>query len=198
MKRLLLIIVLLIATGTFAQNQGKVTSALEYQRKLNESYLNPGLSPLLPKDIEDFEGLEFFPLNNRLQVKADFVRTPYEMPVAIPTSTDETEMYVKYGEAYFELNGKEYKLNLYQDQDLKQSQEYKNYLFLPFTDETNGITTYSGGRYIDLEVPKGNKITIDFNKAYNPYCAYNGAFSCPIPPEENHLELKIEAGVKDY
>ena len=74
----------------------------------------------------------------------------------------------------------------------------KNYIFLPFTDMSNGKTSYEGGRYIDLEVPKGDELIIDFNQAYNPYCAYNPKFSCPIPPKRNHLDTFIEAGVKKY
>ena len=75
---------------------------------------------------------------------------------------------------------------------------YKDYLFLPFTDPTNGVTTYGGGRYLDLMIPATKVVQLDFNKAYNPYCAYSGNYSCPIPPEENHLEIEIKAGVKKY
>jgi uncharacterized protein (DUF1684 family) len=74
--------------------------------------------------------------------------------------------------------------------------KYKNYLFLPFKDHTNGNGSYGGGRYLDMEVPKGNEVEIDFNLCYNPYCAYADIFSCPIPPDENHLEVEILAGVK--
>ena len=75
--------------------------------------------------------------------------------------------------------------------------EYKDYLFLPFTDLTNGTVTYGGGRYIGLRIPKsGNKIIIDFNQAYNPFCAYSGNYSCPIVPEENNLDVQVKAGVK--
>ncbi|MFV9484298.1 DUF1684 domain-containing protein, partial [Christiangramia sp. ASW11-125] len=73
-----------------------------------------------------------------------------------------------------------------------------DYLFLPFTDETNGISTYDGGRYLDFSIPEEKRVTIDFNRAYNPYCAYSGRYSCPIPPKENHLETAIPAGVKKF
>jgi hypothetical protein len=78
--------------------------------------------------------------------------------------------------------------------------EYAEHLFLPFNDATNGTTTYGGGRYLDLEIPKegSKKIRIDFNKAYNPYCAYNHTFSCPIPPSENNLPIAIPVGVKAF
>ena len=74
-------------------------------------------------------------------------------------------------------------------------EEYKNHLFLPFTDLSNGEKSYTGGRFIDLEIPNSDVIVIDFNKAYNPYCAYSPDYSCPIPPAENHLNVNILAGV---
>ena len=79
-----------------------------------------------------------------------------------------------------------------------QEEGYEDYLFLPFTDKTNGEETYAGGRYIDLSIPEGDSITIDFNKAYNPYCAYNKKFSCPLVPSVNALDTKVLAGVKDF
>lgn len=105
-------------------------------------------------------------------------------------------MYVKYGEAYFELDGKELKLDIFQNIEASRIPLYRNSLFLPFNDLTNGVTTYGGGRYIDLTIPKEDVICIDFNKAYNPYCAYNYKYSCPIPPEQNNLDVEINAGVK--
>ena len=71
-------------------------------------------------------------------------------------------------------------------------------MFLPFSDLTSGNETYGGGRYIDLEIPKGKTITIDFNQAYNPYCAYNPKYSCPIVPAENELLTNVNAGVKKF
>ena len=78
--------------------------------------------------------------------------------------------------------------------------QYKNYLFLPFTDATTGVETYESGRYIDLEINdiKDNLVIIDFNKAYNPYCAYTTGYNCPIPPAENDLHIAITAGEKAY
>lgn len=92
-------------------------------------------------------------------------------------------------------------MNLYQSQGLMGSNEYKNYLFLPFTDATTGVETYESGRYIDLLTTDivNNTVTIDFNKAYNPYCAYvSDVYNCPIPPKENHLRVAIRAGEKMY
>ena len=107
-------------------------------------------------------------------------------------------IYNKFGKTVFKLNGKKYTLAIYQNVDLVNTAGYEDYLFIPFKDLTNGEDTYGGGRYLDLKIPEGETILIDFNRAYNPYCAYNHNYSCPIPPFENHLKVKIEAGVKKY
>lgn len=179
-----------------AQKSEKILSAEKFQKTINKEFKNPQESPLSAKDREDFKGLEFFAIDTAFNVVAEFVRTPYETPFKMPTSTERKPDYVKYGELYFNLKGKEHKLNVYQN--LRPKEEYKDYLFLPFTDLTNGESSYAGGRYIDMMIPASNKVVIDFNKAYNPYCAYSGNYSCPIPPSENHLELAVTAGVKAY
>jgi uncharacterized protein (DUF1684 family) len=79
---------------------------------------------------------------------------------------------------------------------LKKQKEYKKYLFIPFRDLTSGKESYGGGRYIDTEIPAGETLILDFNRAYNPYCAYSHRYSCPIPPEENTLKVEIRAGEK--
>jgi len=93
------------------------------------------------------------------------------------------------------------KLHVYQSQSLLQSDQYKDYLFIPFTDLTSGNGTYEAGRYIDIksEEIRGDHVIIDFNKAYNPYCAYvKNVYNCPIPPRENDLPVAILAGEKEY
>jgi len=198
MRLLILLFVVLFFSPGNAQTSEKLAGIVEFQKKMNADFKDPEHSPLKDKDRKTFKTLNFFPADTSFSVVAEFVRTPYEMPFEMPTTTDRKPVYVKYGEAYFTLYGKEYKLNLYQNQELTQDPEYENYLFMPFTDLTNGVTTYSGGRYIDMRIPKGKELIIDFNKAYNPYCAYNGKYSCPIPPAENHIDMKISAGVMDF
>ncbi|APG60165.1 DUF1684 domain-containing protein [Christiangramia salexigens] len=182
----------------YSQKADLVKSSKEFQKELNEEFRDPEESPLDLEDLANFEALEFFEIDPDFIVKAEFVRTPAESPFMMKTSTDRMPVYVKYGELYFSLNNKNYKLNVYQNQELTQDPEYFDYLFLPFTDRTNGKTTYGGGRYIDLRIPQTNEVVIDFNKAYNPYCAYSGRYSCPIPPEENDLDIEIPAGVKAF
>lgn len=169
-----------------------------YQTSENESFKNPETTILKPKDLVDFHGLSFYPIDETFKVKATFVRTPNEKPFLMFTTTDRLPKYVKYAEAHFTLKGKKLKLNLYQSLPRDTDPEYVNYLFLPFTDLTSGDGSYGGGRFINAYIPKGDTIVIDFNKAYNPYCAYNEAYSCPIPPRENDLLVRIEAGVKAF
>ena len=178
-----------------AQESKVMESAREFQEKLNRDFYNAETSPLSEEDREGFQGLVFFPFDTAFSVEADFVRTPNATPFEMPTTTERKPLYIKYGEVHFRLKGREYKLDLFQSLDLSDDPEYFDYLFVPFTDRTNGRSTYGGGRYLDLRIPNSNKITLDFNKAYNPYCAYNAKYSCPIPPEQNNLDLEIRAGV---
>ena len=175
-----------------------IKEAKLHQQKLNKDFLDVEESPLSEKERSNFKGLEFFPIQEKYIIKADFTRTPYESPFAMATSTDRKSIYLKYGELSFTIEGKGFILNVYQNQRLLSDPEYKDYLFVPFTDLTNGNETYEVGRYLDLSIPKSNTIMLNFNEAYNPYCAYSGNYSCPIPPEENHLEIEIKAGVKKY
>lgn len=192
MQHFFIIIFLLISTLSWCQSD-LLADSKTAQENLNESFTNPEKSILRPEDFEVFDGLEFYPLNEKYIIKAEFVRTPDEKPFLMPTTTERLPEYVKYGEARFTLDDTKVVLSLYQSTEANS-----DYLFLPFTDLTSGDGSYGGGRYLDFEIFEGPTITIDFNKAYNPYCAYNPRYSCPIPPEENDIPLRIEAGVKDF
>ncbi|UZO80924.1 DUF1684 domain-containing protein [Aquimarina sp. ERC-38] len=182
----------------YGQQTDQLNHIVSFQDSLNHRFLTEETSPLPAEKIPGFKGLSFFKADTTYCVKALFVRTPYETPFIMKTTTDREPVYVKYGEAYFQLQGTEQKLAIYQSQQLKQEEEFTDHLFLPFTDVTNGVSSYEGGRFIDLKIPKKDSILIDFNRAYNPYCAYNNLYSCPIPPEENHLNIEIKAGVRKY
>jgi uncharacterized protein (DUF1684 family) len=166
-----------------------------FQEELDKEYRDPAKSPLRKKATQ-FKGHEFFPINLKFRVKAKLKLTnssPFFMMKTTSVVLSEERVY---GMLEFSLDGKQYQLPVYQSSKLMKTQEYKDYLFFPFTDLTNGFESYHGGRYIDLRIPEGEEITIDFNKAYNPYCAYADGFSCPIVPRENHLDVKILAGIK--
>ncbi len=168
----------------------------EYQAQKNADYEDEAKSPLTAEDRANFKGLPFFPINKKYSVQADFKLSEGEKPFQMPTTGPRKPNYIKFAEATFSLEGEIHTLSIYRNLDLMRMPQYKDYLFLPFTDLTNGKSSYGGGRYLDLRIPKGDRITLDFNKAYNPYCAYNTGYSCPIPPKENKLDIAIEAGVK--
>lgn len=191
------LILLFVTFSIFAQDKNK-QSSLEYQQQLNIEFADSLKSPLTDEDRSHFKTLDFFSIDDKYIVEALLIRTKKEKTFQMKTSTERTPLYKKYGELHFTLEGKEMKLNVYQNIDLMKLQDYKDYLFLPFSDLTNGKESYIGGRYIDMRIPEGYKVTIDFNKAYNPYCAYNYKYSCPIVPLENDLNIEIRAGVKKF
>jgi uncharacterized protein (DUF1684 family) len=175
-----------------------IADILVYQNEQNESFKDPETSPLPDRFRKDFESLDFFEPDTSYVVKARFVRTPDAVPFLNPTTTERKTEEVVYGIAHFTLNGAEHQLEVYQSLDLLDQDEYEDYLFLPFLDETNGNETYGGGRYIDLTIPEGDTLVIDFNKAYNPYCVYNKKYSCPLVPRQNYLRTNVRAGVKNF
>ncbi|UPQ79072.1 DUF1684 domain-containing protein [Flavobacterium azooxidireducens] len=188
----------LLTQFAFSQQKFERDSVIQFQKNMNEHYADSAKSPLKKKDLAVFKELEFFTINEKYFVTAKFIRTKKEKPFEMKTTTSRKPIYVKYGELHFEIDGKPCQLNVYQNVEFSKIDEYKNSLFLPFTDYTSGVESYGGGRYIDLEIQKGKNWTVDFNQAYNPYCAYNEVYSCPIVPQENDLKLEIKAGVKAF
>ena len=149
----------------------------------------------------DKKRMQFYPVNKAFRVEATITPASTAGRISFKTSGNRNKLFRVYGTASFQLNGKNYQLNLYQSQELVVNPQYKNYLFLPFTDSTSGNETYYGGRYLDLSATdiQNNLLMLDFNKAYNPYCAYvSGVYNCPIPPKENALAVAINAGEKNY
>lgn len=166
-----------------------LTLAKEFQYKMNIEFADKKSTPLTDKDFIKFSSLKYFPIQKKYRITAKFKRTPNEKPFDMLTTTSRLAKYVKYGIATFTLDGKKLHLAIY------QNVKGEKHLFLPFFDKTNNKTSYSGGRYMDLENPTNDTIILDFNQSYNPYCAYNYKYSCPIPPDENRLNIEINAGV---
>ena len=191
-------ILLFLFCSTFVFAQKDLLASKKFQTELNQSYADSLKSPLTKEDLNHFKGLDFFPIDEKYIVEATFVRTKKEKAFAMKTTTSRTPLYKKYGELHFSIDGKEFKLNVYQNVDLNKKSGYDDYFFLPFSDLTCGKESYIGGRYVDVRIQKGTLWTIDFNKAYNPYCAYNYKYSCPIVPLENDLDIEILAGVKKF
>jgi len=198
MKTINALALLLVFNFGFAQKKFNKADAQKFQKKINSEYADPKTSPLMAEDLKTFKSLEFFPISETYFVNATLVKAKGGKAFEMKTSGTRTPKYTKYGTLHFKINGKAYQLAVYQSLELLVQEQYKNHLFLPFSDLTTGKESYIGGRYIDLEVPKGNTIAIDFNQAYNPYCAYNYKYSCPLVPLENDLKIAIKAGVKDF
>ncbi|MGB3465870.1 MAG: DUF1684 domain-containing protein [Cyclobacteriaceae bacterium] len=187
-------LLLVIGSNAFAQTDYE-KNLIEYQASLDEEYENPDESPLEGKALRKFKGHRFFPIDEKYKVTARFIKSDNPAFFQMKTTTRRIADYDIYGIAQFDLNGKSFTLNIYQSHRLRKMEQYKDDLFLPFIDLTNGEETYAAGRYIDLSIPEGNEIIIDFNKAYNPYCVYSYKYSCPIPPLENSMDTRVEAGI---
>lgn len=178
-------------------SRAQVDDVKKWQEELNAEYNDKFKSPLSVDEREKFSGHSFYAIGDMYNVKAKLEIRKDNLLIPFKTSTEKVIKNKLYGVLYFKLNDKNYQLNVYQSPDLMKVTGFEDYLFLPFTDLTTGDETYGGGRYIDLKIPKnGDEITINFNKAYNPYCAYSKNYSCPKVPAENDLNVKIIAGVK--
>ncbi len=156
-------------------------------------------TPLTPEQHKNFKGLNYFEPDMKYLVTAQLVESKHPETVIMRTSTERAPEYIAYGVARFTLDNKPYELKVYQSKKLLDVSPADSTLFIPFRDATSGEDTYGGGRYVDCLIPEqGDTMIIDFNKAYNPYCAYNPRYSCVIPPEENRLGVAIKAGEKKF
>jgi uncharacterized protein len=144
--------------------------------------------------------LQFYPIDEQYRVQATFIPTDSSTWFWMSTSSAMKKECRLYGSLTFMLQDTALQLNVYQFKSMMLSKDYADYLFLPFTDNTNGFDSYGGGRYIDLKLGdiSNAHCVLDFNKAYNPYCAYAAGYSCPIPPKENDLHISVQAGEKKY
>lgn len=142
----------------------------------------------------------FYKPEKKYRVQAAFQKINDTGGFIMRTSGPRKSRYFRYGTLYFRINNKDLKLTIYQAERLMSDSIYKNYLFLPFTDLGSGKKSYGGGRYLDFSTTDiiNDQLIIDFNKAYNPYCAYAHGYSCPVPPPENDLPVMIEAGEMDF
>lgn len=177
--------------------QWHADSIYQYRQHYKEEFLTDEHSPLSAKDTSF---LRFYAPDEHYVVTASLKLTPEDPEFDLLTHSGQKKVYRRYAIASFTLKGKKHSLNLYQSMTLIKKEAYRQSLFLPFNDLTNYESTYGGGRYLDLSINdiKNNTIIIDFNKAYNPYCAFAGGYSCPIPPDGNKLSIKIEAGEQQY
>ena len=159
----------------------------DFRAEKDEFFGRHPQSPLSPEQRKEFQGLKYFDGNPdlRLQVRVD--EFPAKEELAMQTSTGDVQMYTKFGKFRFMVDGSEAELIIYQNE---------NGFFLPFVDSLAGKETYPAGRYLEPEPLGGGLFQVDFNLAYNPYCAYNEMWSCPITPAENRLKAAVRAGEK--
>jgi uncharacterized protein (DUF1684 family) len=166
-----------------------MTDLDDFRQEKDEFFKHDLQSPLTREQKKAFSELSYFPENAALRLEVPVERLAAKETVQMPTSTGGVQTYQKYGRFTFTVEGQEAELTLY-------SGDYG--YFLPFADALAGSETYGGGRYLEPEPLGGGKFLVDFNLAYNPYCAYNPNWSCPIPPKENRLAVAVRAGEKVF
>jgi uncharacterized protein (DUF1684 family) len=199
MKKCLGIVVLLVFARS-SQGQSNVAwadSLSAYWSRIEAEFRDTAHTPLPKEARAGFHGLERFVPDSSYRVSSTF-RAKQGKMFGMKTTTDRRPTYLPVGRLRFRLHGKRQQLTVYKNVALSEKPGFEHYLFVPFTDPTNGRTTYGGGRYLDLQGPLGRTVELDFNRAYNPYCAYGGRYSCPVPPAENGLIVPVEAGVKAF
>jgi uncharacterized protein (DUF1684 family) len=162
----------------------------------NEELKNKTGGPLTEETKTNFTGLRYYDPDSRYNLTAEFIRLKKPKTVWFATSDGKEKEYIRHAEIKFRLFGKSYSLYAYYSTKIRMGAGYEKHIFVPFKDLTNLNGTYGGGRYLDLKEPDGDVIQLDFNRAYNPYCAYSDGYSCPLVPKENYLNIAIEAGEK--
>lgn len=174
------------------------TTEIEHHRmEYKAEFIKDTRSPLREPD---FEFMHFYEADKDYNCTCEFERTPDAKPFKMSTVSGKTKIFTKYGIASCKVNVQSFDINIYASHQTQAIPGYEDYLFIPFKDLTSGEETYGGGRYIDLTKGdiKNNKVKIDFNKCYNPWCMYSEGYNCPIPPIENHLNVSISAGEKTW
>jgi uncharacterized protein len=159
----------------------------DFRAEKDDFFKSHPQSPLTREQKKEFKGLNYFPENDALRLEVQVELLNDQKPMLMQTSTGGVQEYMRYGRFKFQVDGQEAELTVYQSE---------NGFFLPFVDSLAGKETYPAGRYLEPEPLPGNRFLVDFNVAYNPYCAYNEMWSCPITPAENRLKVPVQAGEK--
>lgn len=166
-----------------------MASLAEFRKEKDDFFANSPNSPLTPEQREHFSALSYFPENPELRLEVKITPFPEQVKVQMPTSTGDVKTYTRFGRFSFSVEGKTAELTLFSS---------PHGYFLLFVDSLAGSETYGAGRYLDPEQLSSGNFLVDFNLAYNPYCAYNEMWNCPIPPAENRLTVPIRAGEKIF
>ena len=197
-KILIGIVALIIATLVYwfflkeENPQDYINHVTLHRHERSEFFRYSPDSPFLIQKI-NFNYLDYYPANQELNIVAEFKKNNKIDTINLATSTGTIDKFIAIGNANFNLHGIENSLLV-----LRSVIPNDPSLFIPYLDKTSGETTYGGGRYLDVNKPSNTKIRLDFNKAYNPYCAYTEGYTCAFPPKENRLSVALEAGEKSY
>jgi len=166
-----------------------MTDLERFRGAKNDFFAHDRQSPLSREQKRAFKGLNYFPEAKKLRFELPLEQIPGEREIAIPTSTGEFQTFQRAGLVRFTVDGQEVQLTVF-------SNDFG--YFLPFVDSLSGQETYPAGRYLEPELLPDGRLSVDFNLAYNPYCAYNDMWSCPLTPAENRLTVPIRAGEMIY
>ncbi len=150
-------------------------------------------SPIPENERPGFAGLKYFPPNEKYRIKLKLQRYPKPDVLTMVTSKGSQQRFYRFGYFEFEIDEKKSRLQAY-----RSAERIDEHLFIPFRDKTSGKESYGAARYIDLDILRDDNYALDFNLAYNPSCAYNDDYICPLPPGENWLTMEIPAGEKKY
>lgn len=184
-----------LAASLTGQNPGYAREIREHRQSYRQAFVQNPASPLNEREVRQ---LRFYKPNPAFCVTARVERPTQSAPFLLATSSGDTQEFIIYAYAIFNIKGYTDTLAVLRSTTLSRVPQYRDLLFIPFCDDTNGNTTYGGGRYLDCHIRdiQNDQLTLDFNLAYNPYCAYKSAFSCPIPPAQNTLSVSVQAGEK--
>ena len=196
MKKIHLLLTFMMVYATVNYAQSYAEEIVNYRASLNDQYMSSDHSPLKEEDRSWFDGHGFFPIDDAFRFEAKYIPIEDGEIFEMKTSTDRLPLYKPYAIAQFSYQGQIHELTLYQNVEYSKKPGYRDYLFLPFKDRTNGHSSYGAGRFIELKMSTTDSIVIDFNRSFNPLCAYNDKYSCPIPPKENHLNFAVQAGIR--
>ena len=170
-------------------------ASLNEERKAKDELMRSGEDSPFGKEKKNFKGLNYFPPDLNYRINANLIPIENKKMIVLATSDGKEKKYLEYAFSEFELNNVPGKILILEIAE----GDYRGTLFLAFADETSANETYGAGRYLDLKkVPGSTSITLDFNEAYSPYCAYSDSYSCPFPPRENILKTAVRAGEKKY
>jgi uncharacterized protein (DUF1684 family) len=201
-KNIIILVAAVVVLITFfysfqgSQDDAAFTSEIEKEREEKDRFMRTSVESPFARSPESYRGLNYFPPDIKYRMIADLTPIHEKKAVVLSTNDGKEQRYLEYAYADFKMDGVANRLLILEIADMGP---FRGKLFLAFGDKTSAEETYGAGRYLDVnKTPGSTTIKLDFNLAYNPYCAYDNTFSCPLPPVENLLNVAIKAGEKNY